>query len=138
MGHFDDPRVSMADLLAFRADDAAERGDQEEARSLYAQAALLEEEMAFAVGPEAPRVKDLFLRDAAALWELAGNEEKRKALLALMLDRPAAEDATSWHERASTTIDAARSGPTASLTSINLGPATSPTNISSGPTEETP
>jgi hypothetical protein len=80
MGTFDDPRARQVDDLAFRAERAEKLGDRDAARSLYAEAATLEAELAKVVPQDAPRVRGLLAVSAVARWMKAGRPDEAERL----------------------------------------------------------
>src|SRR6185503_8712259 len=77
---FDDPRARQVDELAFQAERAEKLGDQDTARSLYAEAAALESELAKAAPLDAPRVRGLLAVSAVARWMKAGRPDEAERL----------------------------------------------------------
>jgi hypothetical protein len=80
MGTFDSPRARQVDDLAFRAELAEKQGDTATVRTLHAEAAALEAELARAVPPEAPRVRGLLGVSAVARWMQADRLEEAERL----------------------------------------------------------
>lgn len=76
-----DPRRKQSEELAFRAEQAWQRGERDEARNLFAAAATLEEEVAREIPESMPRVRSILAVSAVALWYKAGAfaEAKRAA-----------------------------------------------------------
>lgn len=68
-GYFDDPRGRRAEELCFRA----ERASGDEAKRLYAEAALLETAVARDIPPTEPRIRGVLAVSAVAMWRKAGN-----------------------------------------------------------------
>ncbi len=80
MGTFDDPRAKQVDDLAFRAERAEKAGDEATARTLHAEAAVLESALAKDVSPDAPRVHGLLAVSAVARWIRAGRRDEAERL----------------------------------------------------------
>jgi O-acetyl-ADP-ribose deacetylase (regulator of RNase III) len=76
MKSFDDSRSRESELLAFRAEQALHAGHSAEARSLYAQAAELEEAVVADTDPAEPRVRGVLAISTIALWLKAKRPER--------------------------------------------------------------
>jgi hypothetical protein len=68
MRGFDDPRGRQSEELAFEAERAEHGGDVQRARALFAQAAVLEEQVVADTDPAEPRVKSVLAVSSVALW----------------------------------------------------------------------
>ncbi len=68
MRGFDDPRGRQGEQLAFEAERALNTGEVDRARTLFAQAAELEEKVVADTNPGEPRVKRVLAVSAVALW----------------------------------------------------------------------
>lgn len=89
MGALDDPRGQEVDDLAFEAERLERRGGLEAARALYAKAAAVEEALARATAPDAPRVRGLLAVNAVSLWMRAAAHEQAEALADEFIHDPA-------------------------------------------------
>jgi len=80
MTGFDDPRGRRSEQLAFEAERAANTGELDTARALFAQAAELEEQVVADTDPAQPRVKSVLAVSAVALWYKAHRLTRAQAL----------------------------------------------------------
>lgn len=80
MRGFDDPRGRQSEELAFEAERAERRGDVHSARTLFAQAAELEEQVVADTDPAESRVKGVLAVSSVALWYKAHRFTRAQAL----------------------------------------------------------
>ena len=77
---FVDQRRSRSEEAAFRAERAWAEGRADDARKLFGEAAVLEEEVALEAAPSSPRVRSVLAISAVALWYKAGELDRAKRL----------------------------------------------------------
>ena len=88
MGTLDDPRGAQVDALAYEAELADQRGEPDQARRLYAEAAVIEADIARSVPASEPRVRGLLAVSATALWYKASRHDEVERLACAFLADP--------------------------------------------------
>ena len=86
--YFDDPRSRQSEELAYKAEQAARRGDADQSKALFAEAAELETAVAMDVGAEASRVRSALAVSAVSLWIRAEDWEVAASTACAFLARP--------------------------------------------------
>ncbi len=98
MSGFDDPRGRRSEELAFEAERAHRSGDDRRARSLFEQAAELEEQAVADTDPAEPRVRGVLAVSSVALWCKARRYDRAETLARGYLDTSAVTDEESVRE----------------------------------------